>query len=118
MVPWGSRYLEVRSLNPVLGRTPSLDRDRDTFTVNGPALEDAARAFADPDHPYWAFGDAADAVRPVLNLPAEQRNAGIIYSARRVRGALSRGRSRNAVVARQFSEEIASFSRPPLALRR
>ncbi|MFE7392532.1 family 78 glycoside hydrolase catalytic domain [Streptomyces sp. NPDC057582] len=31
---WGFRYLEVRNLEPVLGRTPSLNRDRDLFTVN------------------------------------------------------------------------------------
>ncbi|MFC9535984.1 family 78 glycoside hydrolase catalytic domain [Streptomyces sp. NPDC056975] len=31
---WGFRYLEVRNLEPVLGRAPSLKRDRDLFTVN------------------------------------------------------------------------------------
>ncbi|MCD0485216.1 hypothetical protein LO771_23225 [Streptacidiphilus sp. ASG 303] len=100
--------------------------------------ENAAQAFADTTDPNWSFGDAAgaqsnlalarlyvddlegaaEAIRPVLDLPSEQRNAGIIYSAHRVRSALSKGRSHDALVARRLSEEIATFNRPPLALPR
>ena len=64
----------------------------------------AAQAYADPNDPAWAFGDqagshanlaiarvasgeldaAADALAPVLDLPAEQRINGIVHSVRRV----------------------------------
>lgn len=69
---------------------------------------DAVAAYADPNDPAWAFGDqagshtnlaiaritsgdldgAADALRPVLDLPAAQRINGIRHSVQRVQRAL------------------------------
>ncbi|MCX5196143.1 hypothetical protein OOK31_19955 [Streptomyces sp. NBC_00249] len=100
--------------------------------------ERAVGGFSDPGHADWAFGDAAgartnlglarlwtgdldgaaEAVRPVLDLSADQRNAGIIHSARRVRSALLQPGYRDAAVARELREEIETFSRPALALPR
>ncbi|MFK4267996.1 hypothetical protein [Streptomyces milbemycinicus] len=99
--------------------------------------EEAARGFNDTSDPHWAFGDqagvqtdlalarlysgdlsgAAEAVRPVLDLPPNQRNAGIIGSVQRVRSSLAHGAMREALKARELREEIAVFSsRPTLAL--
>ncbi|MFI1257166.1 hypothetical protein ACH4U6_25770 [Streptomyces netropsis] len=99
--------------------------------------EQAAQGFSDVNDPHWAFGDqagaqsdlalarlytgdldgAAEAVRPVLDLPPNQRNAGIIGSVQRVRASLTHGPVRNALTARELCEEIAVFSsRPALAL--
>jgi hypothetical protein len=99
--------------------------------------EEAVRGFDDASDPHWAFGDqagartdlglarlyagdldgAAEAVRPVLDLPSNQRNAGIIGSVRRVRVQLMAGAVRDAARARELSEEIAAFGgRPALAL--
>lgn len=101
--------------------------------------EETVRAFADHDAPNWAYGDeagsqtnlalahlyggdlegAAEAVRPVLDLAPDRRNAGIIVSVQRVRGALMQPSVRSAVTARSLSEEIAAFSsHRPLALPR
>ena len=101
--------------------------------------EDAVRGFSDTNAPHWAFGDlagtqsdlalahlytgnldgAAEAVQPVLDLPPNQRNAGIIGSVQRVRTSLMRGPVRDALAARELREEITAFSsRPTLALRR
>ncbi|MFJ5220153.1 hypothetical protein ACIP98_36375 [Streptomyces sp. NPDC088354] len=101
--------------------------------------EDAVGGYANPDDPHWAFGDeagarsnlalarlylrdlegASEAVHPVLDLPAAQRNAGIIGSIERVRVSLTTGPVREAVVARELREEITAFaSRPALALPR
>lgn len=91
--------------------------------------EEAVEAFGDPNAPHWAFGDlagaqcdlalvrlyssdvdgAADAIRPVLNLPASHRNNGIIVSAGRVRTALGAGPVRTAVAARDLRAEIEAF---------
>ncbi|MBV7697728.1 hypothetical protein KWI83_19380 [Streptomyces sp. TRM70350] len=98
--------------------------------------EKAAQLFSDPDAPHWAFGDqagaqcnlalirlhagdldgAADAIRPVLDLPAGQRNRGIVVSAQRVQAALAREPIRTAILARELREEIALYppSRPAL----
>ncbi|MEU2682458.1 hypothetical protein ABZ654_00955 [Streptomyces hygroscopicus] len=99
--------------------------------------EEAVDGFSDLNDPYWAFGDlagtqsdlalarlstgdldgAVEAVQPVLELPPNQRNAGIIGSVQRVRSSLLRGMVRDAVAARELREEIAVFSsRPTLAL--
>ncbi|MGW2911273.1 hypothetical protein ACWC9X_12585 [Streptomyces asoensis] len=106
----------------------------------GPQLialaEEAVSGFSNPDAPTWAFGDlagsqcdlalarlvsgdvdgAADALRPVLDLPASHRNNGIIVSAMRVRHALTGGPTRTSVVARDLRAEIEAFpaSRPAL----
>ncbi|WP_281156709.1 hypothetical protein [Streptomyces sp. HYC2] len=92
--------------------------------------------FSDPDAPSWAFGDlagaqcdlalvrlfsgdvegTADAIRPVLDLPASHRNNGIIVSAMRVRHALTSSPARSAVAAKDLRAEIEAFptSRPAL----
>ncbi|RDG38495.1 hypothetical protein [Streptomyces corynorhini] len=101
--------------------------------------EDAVRELKDANDPYWAFAaeagcqsnlalarlqmadleGTAEAVRPVLDLPPNRRNAGIISSVRRVETSLRSGPSRNSVMARELCEKIAAFSRNrPLALRR
>ncbi|MGW6062729.1 hypothetical protein [Streptomyces sp. NPDC055189] len=98
--------------------------------------EEAVLGFSDPSAPSWAFGDlagtrcdlalvrlfggdvegAAEAMRPVLDLPASHRNSGIIVSALRVRNSLTTGPSRTAVAARDLCAEIEAFpaSRPAL----
>jgi hypothetical protein len=98
--------------------------------------EQAATAFSDPSAPHWAFGDqagaqcnlalirlhgddlegAADAIRPVLDLPSSQRNRGIVVSAQRVQAALAREPVRTTQLARDLREEIALYapSRPAL----
>ncbi len=98
----------------------------------------AADGSNDPDHTNWSFGPAAgartnlalarlytgdldgaaEAVRPVLDLPADQHNAGIIHSARRVRTALLQPAFLDVPLARELREEIETFSRPTLALPR
>ncbi|MFD7895498.1 hypothetical protein [Streptomyces sp. NPDC059743] len=96
----------------------------------------AAAAFSDRSTEHWAFGDeagalcnlslvrlyggdldgTADALRPVLDLPTDQRNRGIVVSAQRVRTALAQGPVRTAAVARELREEIGQFSPTRLAL--
>ncbi|MGW5256619.1 hypothetical protein ACWERW_27180 [Streptomyces sp. NPDC004012] len=98
--------------------------------------EEAVMGFSDPLAPNWAFGDlagsqcdlalirlssgdlegAADAIRPVLDLPVTHRNNGIVVSALRVRQALMGSPTRTAVVARDLRAEIEAFpaSRPAL----
>jgi hypothetical protein len=82
----------------------------------------------------WAFGDeagartnlalariaggnldgAADALRPVLELGAEMRNAGITLSAMRVHRALSIPAHRSAMAARELRGEIEAFASNPV----
>ncbi len=98
--------------------------------------EEAVAAFSDRGAAHWAFGDqagahcnlalirlhggdldgTADAMGPVLELPAGQRNRGIVVSAQRVQAALTREPVRTAVRARDLREEIAVYppSRPVL----
>ncbi|MDQ0772996.1 hypothetical protein QF026_001462 [Streptomyces aurantiacus] len=93
--------------------------------------EDAVHSFSDQDTPFWAFGDlagaqcnlalirlhaghldgAAEAIRPVLQLPVTHRNNGIVVSAQRVRQALNSGPVRAAIQARSLREEIEIY--PP-----
>ncbi|MFE9687647.1 hypothetical protein [Streptomyces sp. NPDC006285] len=93
--------------------------------------EEAVHAFSDPSTPFWAFGDlagaqcnlalirlhdghldgAAEAIRPVLELPVTHRNNGIVVSVQRVRHALSSGPVRTAIQARSLREEIEIY--PP-----
>ncbi len=90
----------------------------------------AVRAYREARPDEWAFSDeagahtnlararvangeldgAAEAVRPVLDLPVEQRNFGIITSARRVHEALSDSRFRTARAALEVRAEIEEFS--------
>ncbi|MET9735846.1 hypothetical protein ABZZ79_36050 [Streptomyces sp. NPDC006458] len=96
----------------------------------------AVQGFSNPEDPNWAFGDlagaqcnhalvllhsgevdgAAQAIRPVLDLPSTHRNYGIVVSAQRVRHALMAGQVRTAVAARELTEEIAVYAprRPAL----
>ncbi|MGY1583831.1 hypothetical protein [Streptomyces sp. MN13] len=98
--------------------------------------ENAVAGFSYPSAPNWAFGDlagarcdlalvrlfsgdldgAADAIRPVLDLPPSHRNNGIIVSAMRVKSALTSSPARTAVTARDLRAEIEAFptSRPAL----
>ncbi|TQE15824.1 hypothetical protein Sipo8835_44400 [Streptomyces ipomoeae] len=91
----------------------------------------AVQGFRDPANPNWAFGDlagaqcnlalihihsgdvdgAAEAIRPVLDLPANFRNSGIVVSALRVRQALMTNGVRTALTARDLREELAVY--PP-----
>lgn len=106
-----------------------------------PDAERAVQAFTDPTAPHWAFGDeagarcnlatlrlhadeldgAADALRPVLDLPRAQRNRGIVISAQRVHHTLTRSPARSALLARDLGEELTQFAPaapPALALPR
>jgi hypothetical protein len=93
---------------------------------------EAVDAYTDQTHPEWAFGDAAgsqaamaitriangeldgaaDAIAPVLGLPAENRINGVVHSARRVHQALRQ--SGHADEARELQEEIEMFTRTPM----
>jgi hypothetical protein len=93
---------------------------------------EAVDAYTDQSHPEWAFGDAAgshaamaitrivsgelegaaDAIAPVLDLPAERRINGVVHSARRVHQALRQ--SGRADDARELQEEIELFTRTPM----
>ncbi len=55
---------------------------------------------------------AADALAPVLDLPAERRINGVVHSARRVHQALRQ--SGRADDARELQEEIEMFTRTPM----
>ncbi|WP_245962274.1 hypothetical protein [Streptomyces ardesiacus] len=98
--------------------------------------EQAVQGFSDRKNPNWAFGDlagaqcnqalvllhsgevegAAQAIRPVLELPPNFRNNGIVVSAQRVRHALMTSNARTAATARDLREEIAIYAprRPAL----
>lgn len=93
----------------------------------------AVAAYADTASPEWSFGDAAgshadlaiariarreldgavEAIDPVLDLPSEKRNHGIVVSARRVRDSLLR--STLAAESTQLQERIEMFMRTPVA---
>jgi hypothetical protein len=55
---------------------------------------------------------AVEAVRPVLELPPEQRTNGIVISVERVHQALAR--SALAADGRDLQERIETFTRTPL----
>jgi len=94
--------------------------------------QQAVDAYADPTAPEWAFGDqagshadlaiariargelegAAEAVAPVLDLPADQRINGIVSSAQRVHQALTR--SALAADGTDLREQIEVFTRTPM----
>ncbi|MFD7897425.1 hypothetical protein [Streptomyces sp. NPDC059743] len=91
-----------------------------------------------PTRPNWAFGDlagaqcdlalvrlfsgdvdgAAEAIRPVLDLPASHQNNGIVVSAMRVRQARTCNPAQTAVVARDLRAEIEAFPAHQPALPR
>ncbi|AZS90064.1 hypothetical protein ELQ87_25715 [Streptomyces griseoviridis] len=95
----------------------------------GALAEEAVEAFSDPRSADWAFGDlagaqcdlamvrmnsgdvdgAAEAIRPVLDLPVTHRNNGIIVSALRVRQALVQRPAITGPIARDLRQEIEAF---------
>ncbi|MER7669859.1 hypothetical protein ABTY61_15515 [Kitasatospora sp. NPDC096128] len=98
--------------------------------------EAAVTAYRDASEDEWAFGDeagaqtdlalariargeiegAAEAVRPVLDLPIEQRNFGIVSSAQRVHAALSVDGRRNGIVGVNLQQEIEAFTATPTSV--
>ncbi|WP_159001021.1 hypothetical protein [Streptomyces sp. SBT349] len=94
---------------------------------------EAVEAYEAVDRSEWAYGDeagartnlalariaggrldgVADALRPVLDLTAAQRSAGIVISAQRVHHALSSGPHRTAGAARELRAEIEAFASAP-----
>ncbi|WP_432160816.1 hypothetical protein [Streptomyces sp. NRRL F-5630] len=100
------------------------------------AVVAAAHAYQHRGTEYWAYGDeagtqcnvalvrlhadsldgAADALRPVLDLPPAQRSKGIVVSAGRVATTLTNSAARTSVLARELREEIAQFTTVRLAL--
>ncbi len=95
--------------------------------------EVAVTAYRNATEDEWAFGDqagaqtdlalaritrgeiegAAEAVRPVLDLPVEQRNFGIVSSAQRVHAALRGDDRRNGGAAAGLRQEIEAFTAIP-----
>jgi hypothetical protein len=93
--------------------------------------QQAVEAYSDPADPHWAFGDAAgshtvlaiarigraeiegaaDALRPVLDLPTEQRINGIVQSVNRVHRALNHLPTSTTV--RELQERIESYVLTP-----
>ncbi|MFJ7912671.1 hypothetical protein [Kitasatospora sp. NPDC096204] len=99
--------------------------------------EAAVAAYRSASEDEWAFGDqagaqtdlalariargeiegAAEAVRPVLDLPVEQRNFGIVSSAQRVHAALhGDGRRSGSGAAAGLREEIEAFTATPTSV--
>ncbi|MFG2227684.1 hypothetical protein [Streptomyces sp. NPDC048644] len=103
--------------------------------AGGPAGVDT---FSDTESPDWAFGDqagaqcnlalsrlhsgelegAAEAVRPVLDLPPTRRNRGIVLSATRVGAALMKSTAQDATAARDLRGEIEAYESNRLVLPR
>ncbi|UED86319.1 hypothetical protein [Streptomyces profundus] len=57
-----------------------------------------------------ALDGVEEAISPVLDLPVEQRPAGVAISARRVHQALSSGPHRSAAPARQLRSQLEQFT--------
>lgn len=92
----------------------------------------AVEAYSDPADPDWAFGDAAgsraalaitrishgevdgaaEALTPVLDLPAEQRINGIVHSVNRVHRALNQAPA--SAITRDLQERIEIYTRTPV----
>jgi hypothetical protein len=80
------------------------------------SFSDQAGSFADLAVARITKGEiegAADAIGPVLDLPAEQRINGIVASAQRVHAALAK--SSDSTAATDLQLEIEAFTRMPLA---
>ncbi|MFJ6616525.1 hypothetical protein ACIQOW_02940 [Kitasatospora sp. NPDC091335] len=98
--------------------------------------EAAVVAYRSATEDEWAFGDqagaqtdlalariargeiegAAEAVRPVLDLPVEQRNFGIVSSAQRVHVALHGDGRRSGSAAAGLREEVEAFTATPTSV--
>ncbi|GAA2746301.1 hypothetical protein [Kitasatospora cinereorecta] len=110
-----------------LGEDPALGESRS---------EAAVAAYRTASEDEWAFGDeagaqtdlalarigrgeiegAVEAVRPVLDLPIEQRNFGITSSAQRVHAALHADGRRSRTAAVALREEIEAFTATPTSV--
>ncbi|MFD9353579.1 hypothetical protein [Streptomyces sp. NPDC060031] len=110
-----------------LGEDPALGESRS---------EAAVAAYRTASEDEWAFGDEAgaqtdlalariargeiegamEAVRPVLDLPVEQRNFGITSSAQRVHAALHSGGRRGDGAGAGLREEIEAFTATPTSV--
>ncbi|MER6395803.1 hypothetical protein ABT263_06995 [Kitasatospora sp. NPDC001603] len=110
-----------------LGEDPGLGESRSEAAVN---------AYRNASEDEWAFGDeagaqtdlalariargeiegAVEAVRPVLDLPAEQRNFGITSSAQRVHAALHANGRRSGGAGAGLREEIEAFTATPTSV--
>ncbi|QEV22315.1 XRE family transcriptional regulator [Streptomyces alboniger] len=97
------------------------------------SAEEAVRAYASAPVDEWGFGDmagahtnlalariirsdlegAAEAVRPVLDLPPAQHNHGIVVSARRVHDALTASPLRAESEARDLRAQLELFTSTP-----
>jgi hypothetical protein len=110
-----------------LGEEPVLAESRSEAAVN---------AYRDASEDEWAFGDqagaqsdlalarialgeiegAAEALRPVLDLPVEQRMFGVISSAQRVHSALHAEALRDGSAITSLREEIEAFTANPTSV--
>ncbi|MEU6966916.1 hypothetical protein AB0A71_04065 [Kitasatospora aureofaciens] len=126
-------FPEPRQLYYVAEATVHLGEDA---ALGESQSEAAVAAYRSASEEEWAFGDeagaqsdlalarlargeiegAAEAVRPVLDLPIEQRNFGITSSAQRVHAALASGGRRATGVAADLREEIEAFTASPTSV--
>ncbi|GIH69144.1 hypothetical protein Mth01_13970 [Sphaerimonospora thailandensis] len=82
------------------------------------SFSDEAGARADQALARVNLGDvdgAVEALRPVLDLPSDQRIGGIVSSTMRVHTALRMPQYRNAAAARDLQREIEFYSQTPAA---
>lgn len=64
----------------------------------------------------WLGAQAIEAVRPVLDLPVEQRNFGITISVQRVHAALHAAGRRNIGAVADLRGEIEAFTATPTSV--
>ncbi len=122
-----------RQLYYVAEATVTLGEDP---TLGESQSETAVAAYRSASEDEWAFGDeagaqtdlalarisrgefegAVEAVRPVLDLPIEQRNFGITSSAQRVHSALHANGRRGSGAITSLREEIEAFTATPTSV--
>ena len=122
-----------RQLYYVAEATVHLGED---FALGESQAEAAVNAYRTASEDEWAFGDEAgaqtdlalariargeiegaiEAVRPVLDLPIEQRNFGITSSAQRVHAALHADGRRTGGAGAGLREEIEAFTATPTSV--
>lgn len=96
---------EQAALDAVHAYESAPDHER-AFSDEAGARTVLALARIDAD----AMDGVEDAIDPVLDLPVEQRPAGVAISARRVHRALSSGPHRSAATARQLRARLEQFT--------